>query len=124
VLDCAAFIGAQDSRARDRFITAGASPAIVQVGGNLKFDAEVVAPTLNRSLAAMLRHAPLVVAGSTHDPEERILLDALRVLRQNRNARMVLAPAYRWVDPTLTGIVAGAAAFFLVLAFRRESDPV
>jgi hypothetical protein len=37
---------------------------------------------------------------------------------------MVLAPSFRWVDPSLTGIVAGAAAFFLVLAFRRESDPV
>ena len=39
-------------------------------------------------------------------------------------ARFVLAGAIRWMDPTLTGILAAAAAFFLVLAFRRESDPV
>jgi SSS family solute:Na+ symporter len=39
-------------------------------------------------------------------------------------ARFVLAGTVRWVDPTLTGIVAASAAYFLVLAFRRESDPV
>ena len=39
-------------------------------------------------------------------------------------ARFVLAGTVRWVDPTLAGIVAASAAYFLVLAFRRESDPV
>ena len=39
-------------------------------------------------------------------------------------ARFVLAGVIRWIDPTLTGILAAAAAYVLVLAFRRESDPV
>ena len=39
-------------------------------------------------------------------------------------ARLVLAGTVRWVDPTVAGILAASAAYFLVLAFRRESDPV
>ena len=39
-------------------------------------------------------------------------------------ARFVLAGSIRWIDPTLTGILAAAGAYFLVLAFRRQSDPV
>jgi SSS family solute:Na+ symporter len=38
--------------------------------------------------------------------------------------RLLISGSFRWVDPTLTGILAAAGAYFLVLAFRRESDPV
>jgi solute:Na+ symporter, SSS family len=38
--------------------------------------------------------------------------------------RFVLAGSIRWIDPTLIGILAAAGAYFLVLAFRRESDSV
>ena len=35
--------------------------------------------------------------------------------------RFVLAGQYRWLDPTLSGILAAAAAFFLVMAIRSPS---
>jgi solute:Na+ symporter, SSS family len=38
--------------------------------------------------------------------------------------RLVTAGAGWSIDPTLSGIIAAALAYFLVLAFRRESDPV
>jgi SSS family solute:Na+ symporter len=38
--------------------------------------------------------------------------------------RLGLAGSLPWLDPALAGIVSGAAAYCLVLAFRRESDPV
>ena len=39
-------------------------------------------------------------------------------------ARFELAGAFPWLDPALAGIVAAALAYCLVLAFRRQSDPV
>jgi SSS family solute:Na+ symporter len=39
-------------------------------------------------------------------------------------ARFLLSGRYRWIDPTLSGILAAAALYFVVLAFRRKSDPV
>jgi SSS family solute:Na+ symporter len=36
--------------------------------------------------------------------------------------RFVLAGQYRWLDPTLAGIVASAAAFFLVMAVRPNQE--
>ena len=35
-----------------------------------------------------------------------------------------LADSFPWLDPALAGIVSAALAYCLVLAFRRESDPV
>jgi SSS family solute:Na+ symporter len=38
--------------------------------------------------------------------------------------RLGVGGRYPWLDPTLTGIVAAATAYYFVLAFRRKSDPV
>ena len=38
--------------------------------------------------------------------------------------RFLLAGKYPWLDPTLSGIVAAAGSYGIVLVFRRESDPV
>lgn len=92
VLGCARWIGAQSEEDRTRFVALGADPGRVQVYGNLKFDA----PASNaRELPGIESGAPgtLVVAGSTHPPEERLLLDCLATLRRNcAGVRLVLAP--------------------------------
>ena len=38
--------------------------------------------------------------------------------------RFGLAGRLPWLDPALAGIALAAFAYFLVLAFRRKSDPV
>lgn len=56
---------------KNRFIELGINPAHIEVCGNLKVDAEegVVVQTA--------QEAPVLVIGSTHDPEEKLLLEAL-----------------------------------------------
>jgi 3-deoxy-D-manno-octulosonic-acid transferase len=88
VLRTLEWIEAQTEADRRRFIEIGAVPDRVTAGGNLKFDAAAAEPA-----AEMAREESLVVAGSTHAPEERILIDALRTLRgRNPSARLALAP--------------------------------
>lgn len=95
VLDCATWIGVQSIEERDRWLSIGAPPDRVEVAGNLKFDAALAAP---ETPAANLRDAtgrPVVVAGSTHDPEERWLIECARALaRDGRAVRLVLAPRH------------------------------
>ena len=93
VLDSAAWIGVQSTRERDAFVAIGASAARVAVTGNLKFDA---ARSARFEAAVLERDAEgrrLVVAGSTHDPEERWLLECARTLSGNgHRIRLVIAP--------------------------------
>lgn len=79
----------------DRLRGMGAPPARVSVSGNLKFDAPE-APTPPESLSRLISgEGPLVVAGSTADGEEKILLEAYnRILRVHPTARLLLAPRH------------------------------
>ena len=89
ILDRAAWIEAQTEDDRRRFVAIGADPARVTVGGNLKFDAEPGETAPKESD----RDEQLVVGGSTHAPEERLLLEALRTLRaRHPSMRLALAP--------------------------------
>lgn len=89
VLGTLAWIEAQTEADRRRFIEIGAFPDGVAAGGNLKFDAASAEPAPE----GLDRDEFLIVAGSTHAPEERILIDALRRLRgRNPPARLALAP--------------------------------
>lgn len=93
VLDSAEWIGVQSAGERDAFLAAGAPPDRVQVAGNLKFDAAQLPRSGSPGLAPDGDGRPLVVAGSTHDPEEGWLLECARALSdQERRIRMVLAP--------------------------------
>ncbi len=92
VLESATWIGVQSAAERDRFLAIGAPADRLDVAGNLKFDAALAAcaePSMPTSAAGR----PLVVAGSTHDPEERWLLECARLLDGDGHpVRLVLAP--------------------------------
>lgn len=93
VLDCATWIGVQSTAERDRFLAIGAPAERVEVAGNLKFDAALAAGPEPSVRARGVTERPLVVAGSTHGPEERWLLDCARLLEgEGRPIRLVLAP--------------------------------
>ncbi|HEX7177898.1 MAG TPA: 3-deoxy-D-manno-octulosonic acid transferase [Pyrinomonadaceae bacterium] len=81
----------------------GLVPDKVRVSGNIKFDFEIDAA--EQTLTADLRRRfgfddegrPLIVAASTHAPEERIVLDAFRELRgagAGRGPRLLVAPRH------------------------------
>jgi 3-deoxy-D-manno-octulosonic-acid transferase len=71
-----------------RFVRIGAPSENVRVAGNVKFDA-ARADSDGRTEST----APVVVAGSTHPPEERLLLSAfLRLRREFPGLTLVLAP--------------------------------
>jgi 3-deoxy-D-manno-octulosonic-acid transferase len=93
VLESADWIGVQSTAERDAFVAIGAPPARVQVAGNLKFDAARLPGAGLPGFAPDANGRPLVVAGSTHNPEERWLLECARHLAdEGRPIRMIVAP--------------------------------
>jgi 3-deoxy-D-manno-octulosonic-acid transferase len=93
------FLGQSEEDAR-RLIEIGAVPARVQVSGNLKFD---VRPPQHMPVVAQLRAAlergsggPVLIAGSSVEGEEIIILNAFRaVLARHSKAILLLAPRHK-----------------------------
>jgi len=90
----------QSSEDSARLLDLGMAPSRVFTSGNLKFDvgATVVSEDTGAELRALLGSStrPLLVAASTHAPEERVLLGALQRLRQSgsTNPIMLIAPRH------------------------------
>ena len=91
------WIAAQTVTDAERFIQAGADAAAVAVIGNLKMDVPID-PALHvaaRQLRERLQPRPLLVAGSTHEGEEAMLLEACVQLRaRHADLLLVLAPRH------------------------------
>jgi 3-deoxy-D-manno-octulosonic-acid transferase len=90
-------IAAQTNADAERFRAIGVPAAAVHVTGNVKFDLEV--PEDVRRAGAHIRaefaHRPVWVAGSTHEREEDIVLDAHERVRAARNdALLLLVPRH------------------------------
>jgi 3-deoxy-D-manno-octulosonic-acid transferase len=80
----------------------GLAPERVAVSGNIKFDLnddageQVLTDELRERFSFNAVH-PLIVAASTHAPEERIILEAFKQLRSmpgNDQARLLIAPRH------------------------------
>jgi 3-deoxy-D-manno-octulosonic-acid transferase len=91
-----ASVGVQSEVYAERLKDLGASPVVT---GNLKYDAAIgfdpVAEEKVWRERLGLGEAPLLVGGSTHDPEERILCETFKkVLKAVPGARLLLAPRH------------------------------
>lgn len=83
-----------------RLSALGLEPARVKVSGNIKFDVED--ETTEQAATSELRGRfgldggrPLIVAASTHAPEERVVLEAFRAVRRvHPSARLLVAPRH------------------------------
>ncbi len=91
-------IAAQSVADAERFRSIGANPARTHVIGNIKFDFEL-RPDIGRQgrawRSAQAPDRPVWVAGSTHDGEEEVLLDAHERLRRDHpQSLLVLVPRH------------------------------
>ncbi|MFL6373281.1 MAG: 3-deoxy-D-manno-octulosonic acid transferase [Pyrinomonadaceae bacterium] len=84
----------------ERLKSLGADAAKVTVAGNLKFDVDTSIGESEitrefRGRFGITADAPLILAASTHAPEEQILLDAFAAVRERaRSARLMLVPRH------------------------------
>jgi 3-deoxy-D-manno-octulosonic-acid transferase len=119
-----AWVAAQSTVDADRFIALGADPARTRVVGNLKFDmrlGETVAGN-GRELRRYLGARPVWTAGSTHEGEEELVLDAHTVIeRAVRGTLLVLVPRH---PQRFEGVAALLARRGLVFDRRGRSDTV
>ncbi|MHB1958013.1 MAG: 3-deoxy-D-manno-octulosonic acid transferase [Acidobacteriaceae bacterium] len=99
---------AQSEEDRQRFVDIGVPAEKVRTAGNLKYDvrAAVELPIARELRAHLPQPGKVIVAGSTLDGEERLLLDAFRELLQSfPQLNMVLAPRhperFRVVDKSI-----------------------
>ncbi|MGH7197739.1 MAG: 3-deoxy-D-manno-octulosonic acid transferase [Candidatus Omnitrophota bacterium] len=99
VLNRLSAIAVQDAAMKQRFVDLGASPALVFVTGNMKFDWQPASedPEPVRRIEEDLRKAArfLLVAGSTHEGEEEILFGAVKSLVSRfPHFRLLVAPRH------------------------------
>lgn len=112
---------AQDDKDARRFMECGAKADRVERAGNLKFDIEL-SSTLWET-GELLRAGwgvdrPVLVAGSTHEDDERVVLAAFnRVLEKHPRALLVLAPRHPERFARAAQDVAAAG-----LSYRRRSE--
>jgi 3-deoxy-D-manno-octulosonic-acid transferase len=91
------WIGVQGKAEADRFKAIGAEPSQIEVVGNLKLDqVKVGRPNPDPRFSILSEsESELLVAGSTHHPEEEWILDAFTNLRTRINRlRLVIAPRH------------------------------
>lgn len=108
VLECVSWIGAQSEAEAGRFEAIGARPERIDVVGNPKYAYVRPAVSGDARFGGLAHAGPLIVAGSTHDPEERWIVEALRNLwHEFPELRLVLAPRKIERADGLKGLVAG-----------------
>ncbi len=96
-LDRAGMISETDA---ERAATLGVAPSRLKIAGNAKYDgfASAVSPALRQETARRLNMDPdaeILVAGSTHDGEETVIIDVYRKLLQKRpQMKLILVPRH------------------------------
>jgi 3-deoxy-D-manno-octulosonic-acid transferase len=79
-----------------RIAALGLSNDRLFTAGNLKFDANSVSPDEEATQALQqrfgVRHGPLILAASTHSPEEKIVIESFQQLRRKHPVRLMIAP--------------------------------
>jgi len=92
-LDCVNQFWVQSEAEKGRFCRIGAHPQRIRVATNLKFDAAL--ETDHPRYGTRLARGPVIVAGSTHVPEEEWIIDATNELRGDfPRLLLVIAPRH------------------------------
>ena len=93
VFECLDLAVMQSERDAERIRELGMASERTFTAGNLKFDVGAAAQKTDLdSRFALQPNHPLVLAVSTHAPEEKIVVESFKRLRESQNARLLLAP--------------------------------
>jgi len=113
------YLCVQNEEYRSRFEQLGISPQRLSITGNLKCDIEFAKKDPEK-LQKMLRAGDFVILlASTHDPEEKLLLKALRGL-QIPNLKILLAPRHPERFPVVADLLTAEKIPFLL--FSKETE--
>ena len=87
---------AQSEEDKEKFISIGAKPQLVEVMGNIKFDIKTPDETTRENLKNYYKagDAPVVVVGSTHPDEEEVYINLFKKLKNNFNVKFLIAPRH------------------------------
>lgn len=83
---------------KERFNQLPIEPEKLQIGGNIKLDGEF--PLLSEQekaewISKWQLHSPVIVIGSSHNPEEKLILDALRPIWEKKpDLKVILVPRH------------------------------
>jgi 3-deoxy-D-manno-octulosonic-acid transferase len=99
VLSALSLAAMQSEADAQRITDLGMGPARVQVTGSMKFDAGklLAREDVTRELDSRFKFrsaAPVILAASTHGPEEKILIESLGRLSEYGRVRLLLAPRH------------------------------
>lgn len=117
----------QENADATRLMALGIRASKVRVTGNLKFDhdldeSETAFTSELRERFRISSDAPLIVAASTHEPEEKIVLDAFKECWKSagsRLPRLMIAPRHPERFNAVADQIRGSG-----FAWTRRSDPV
>ena len=126
VLSCVSLAVMQTESDAERIRTLGFPPENLFTSGNLKFDSEAMpgataATTKLRERFNLVEGgAPLILAASTHGPEEKIILDCLQQIRngQESGARLMLAPRHPERFPEVASLLQSSG-----LSWTKRTNP-
>jgi 3-deoxy-D-manno-octulosonic-acid transferase len=98
VFGSVSWYGAQTTRDAQLLVQCGANPEQVEVAGNLKFEMDIPNELPDRADAlrsSLIQGRPVLIAGSTHEADERMLIPAfVELLESLPDALLVLVPRH------------------------------
>lgn len=116
-IDC---FGMQSEADAERIRTFGVNDARIQVIGSFKFDAN---PSTAKPGWLSLIRSPVIVAGSTHDGEEELMISAFTDLRADfPDLNLVLAPRHPERFPLVEDVLRSRSVSFLKRSLVREGE--
>lgn len=90
-------VAAQSNMDGERFVTLGLARQKLWVTGNIKFDLQLPLSLVEqgKQLRSQWANRPTIIAASTHDGEESILLDSFKKIREKHpTALLILVPRH------------------------------
>ena len=97
-LQTVTWVGAQSDKDAERLIQCGTRPQHTDMTGNLKFDLTVAASLHEKSAALRAQwnsQRPVLVAGSTHEADENVVVPAfVELLKRLPDALLILVPRH------------------------------
>jgi 3-deoxy-D-manno-octulosonic-acid transferase len=117
-------VAAQTEADADRLRMIGVIPGAIHVTGSIKFDVDVPASVLEQSevMRRMWSGRPVWVAGSTHDGEESVILEAhQQLVKEVPDALLILVPRH---PERFDAVGSLAERYDFEVARRSLQDPV